>query len=237
MSVFDKEELKAAIRGSVSRIYNAQNAGLDLYRNTLDCFSAVIDSLAQGITLDDWMIQEKERQIQKTKQNAIGDIHEEIMGSIKGVDKLPNGNLIDIKSDSKKIVAEIKNKHNTTKGNHKVAIYDDLELALDRNPDYTAYYVEILPKGQASYNEPFTPSDNKTKTSRLENDRIRRVDGRTFYALLTGHDNAIDELYRILPIVVSEILNEDFSMELDPKIITESHSFYHNFNKAYGNHF
>ena len=120
MKSFHKESIKIAIKDSIKRIYQAQIKSLDLYRNTLDCFSAVIDALIQDITLDQWIIQEKDRQIQKTKQNAIGLLHEAIMCSIKGVTKI--NELIDIESTKLKIIAEIKNKHNTTKGNHKIAI-------------------------------------------------------------------------------------------------------------------
>lgn len=234
MKAFNRQLLKNAIRNSIHRIYEAQVNDLDLYRNTLDCFSAAIDSVVQGINLDDWMTQERERQVQKTKQNAIGSLHEEIMGSIPGVTNLPVGELIDIVSDDKKIVAEIKNKHNTTKGNHKVAIYDDLQQAIAQRPGYTGYYVEVLPKGKKSYNKPFTPSDNKTNQNRTVNEAIRQIDGRSFYSLLTGCDDAIDELYKELPAIVAEIINEKFDAGLDEKIVTNSASFSLNFNKAYG---
>ncbi len=235
MKAFDRNLLKNAIRdGSVNRLYEAQTSELNLYRNTLDCFSAAIDSVIQGISVDEWMKQERERQIQKTKQNAIGSLHEEIMGSIPSVENFLVGNLFDIICHDKKIVAEVKNKFNTTKGNHKVAIYDDLEEAIRRHPGYTGYYVEILPPGPQVYNRPFTPSDNRTKTRRETNQSIRRIDGRSFYALLTGHDDAIEELYKELPSIVAEILNEEFSLNLDAKSVTSSEAFEFNFRKAYG---
>ncbi len=120
MKAFDRNLLKNAVRSSVKRVYVAQTEELDLYRNTLDCFSASIDAVVQGISLDDWMVQEKERQVQKTKQNAIGSLHEEIMGCLPSVVNLAVGNVIDIVSDEKKLIAEIKNKHNTTKGNPRL---------------------------------------------------------------------------------------------------------------------
>ncbi|MEZ9626970.1 Eco47II family restriction endonuclease [Aliivibrio fischeri] len=234
MKAFDRDHLKEAIRSSIKRVYEAQVSELDLYRNTLDCFSASIDSVVQGISLDEWLKQEKERQIQKTKQNAIGTLHEEIIGSIKGVENLPVGQLIDIISHDKKIIAEIKNKHNTTKGNHKVAIYDDLAKTLVDYPDYVGFYVEILPKGQKSYNITFSPSDNKTKKKRDVRNDIRQIDGRSFYALLTGDSNAIDELYKELPALTAEIINEEFETELSSAIVSSSNAFTFNFNKAYG---
>jgi hypothetical protein len=189
----------------------------------------------QGISLDEWMKQEKERQIQKTKQNAIGSLHEEIMGSLAWVTNLPVGQLIDLVSEEKKVVAEIKNKHNTTKGNHKVAIYDDLAQAVAGRPGYIGYYVEILPKGQKAYNIPFSPSDNKTKQRRASREDIRQIDGRSFYELLTGQADAIDELYQELPKITAEIIKEEFGKVLDSNLVSSSPTFDFNFEKAYGN--
>ncbi|MDE9544542.1 Eco47II family restriction endonuclease [Xenorhabdus bovienii] len=234
MKAFNRQALKDAIRSDIKSVYVAQQEELDLYRNTLDCFSAAIDSLVQGINLDDWLRQEKVRQIQKTKQNAIGLIHEKIMGSVEGLENLPVGNLIDIVSEKFKIVAEIKNKHNTTKGNHKAQIYRDLAKAIENKPGYIGYYVEVLPKGRKVYNEPFTPSDNQEKTRLPTREDIRIIDGKSFYAFITGYDDAIYELYNELPKLISEIIEEDFGQKLDFDIIVSSEEFLYNYSKAYG---
>lgn len=235
MDSFNRENLKQAIENSVLRMYEAQTSDLDLYRNTLDCFSASIDALMQGISMDDWLKQEKERQVQKTKQNAIGSLHEDIMGSIVGVESLPVGNLVDIVCGEKKIIAEVKNKHNTTKGNHKVQIYRDLAQKIDElGGGYTGYYVEVLPKGAKSYDEPFTPSDNQAKKKLPKREDIRVIDGKSFYAKLTGKDNALKELYENLPSIVSEIIEEEHGIKLTVGDVVESKLFTTNFNKAYG---
>lgn len=236
MRAFNKIQLKNAIRNSIKRVYTAQHKELDLYRNTLDCFSASIDSLVQGISLDEWLAQEKARQIQKTKQNAIGDLHQEIMGSIDGVVNLEKGSIVDVACERLKIVAEVKNKHNTTKGNHKIDIYDDLVTVLNK-PEYhgyTGYCVEVLPKSRKSYNQPFTPPDNRTKQPAKAREDIRVIDGRSFYALLTGFDDAIDELYQALPRLATEIIAEEFQDTLNSDLIYNSQLFQTNFNKAYG---
>lgn len=237
MRAFNELQLKNAIRGSIKRVYSAQHKEINLYRNTLDCFSASIDALVQGVNLDEWMAQEKSRQIQKTKQNAIGDLHQDIMGAIDGVTNLPTGNLIDITSERLKLVAEIKNKHNTTKGNHKIDIYDDLAKILDTKPEYqgyTGYCVEILPKNKKIYDQPFTPPDNRTKQQAQAREDIRVIDGRSFYALLTGFEDAIDELYQALPRLAAEIIREEFNTELDTNSIYDSKLFNTIFEEAYG---
>ncbi|EEY38563.1 Eco47II family restriction endonuclease [Vibrio mimicus] len=235
MKAFNRENLKNSIKESVCQLYRAQTKKNDLYRNTIDCFSASIDCVVQGITIDEWKREERQRQIQKTKQNAIGTLHEMIMSSIDGVThyKVGSGALVDIECEQKKLIAEIKNKHNTTKGNHKVAIYDDLEQRLASRPDYTGYYVEILPPKKKVYNTPFTPSDNKTGQRRNANEKIRQIDGKSFYALLTGHNDAIRELYENLPDIVSEIINEEFGQKLDANKITSSTEFKEIFEKTY----
>lgn len=234
MKVFDRNDLKEAIRGSIKRVYEAQTADLDLYRNTIDCFSAAIDSTAQGISLDDWMKQEKKRQVQKTKQNAIGSLHEEAMGSLAGVVNLDVGNLIDIVCEDKKIIAEIKNKYNTTKGNHKTQVYRDLASALKDKPGYTGYYVEVLPVNGKSYNVPYTPSDNQTKQKLPSREDIRKIDGQSFYTLLTGSRNALKEVYSLLPQLTAEIINEEFGTALNSGLVTSSTAFDFNFKKPYG---
>ena len=68
-----------------------------------------------------------------------------------------------------KIVAEIKNKYNTT-SNHMVAVYDAVKstLKIPACTDYTGYVVEIIPKGKKPYDKSYTPSDNKTKKGDLQ---------------------------------------------------------------------
>ena len=235
MQVFDRTQLKQAIRPHIQSIYKAQVREVDLYKNTLDCFSAAVDSVVQGISLDRWIVQERERQIQKTKQNAIGALHEAIMSSISGVERLKigGGGLVDIRCCEKKILAEVKNKHNTTKGNHKKVIYDDLSTALEKHAGYTGYYVEILPKNGKTYNTPFIPPDNNASSKRSKRNDVRRIDGKSFYALLTGNDHALEELYHHLPILVTEILQEDFNITVSANSVTDSAKFQEIFDKVY----
>ena len=200
----------------------------NFYSNVVDPFSAIFDALRQEITLADWMKQEKARQIQKTMQNALGEFHQSILGSMDGWEDLPVGHVIDIRNIDKKIIAEIKNKHNTTKGSDKKSIYDNLNSQLRANyKGFTGYYVEIIPKGKKSYNKPFTPSDNVTKTKRPSNEKIRVIEGKSFYSLASGHEEALRMLYIILPKVIADILGTDYQN------LTKDTLFIELFNKAY----
>lgn len=180
----------------------------DLHKNILDPFSALFDASYNNISITQWLNSEKIRQVQKSLQNEIGTFHQEILGSIEGWKNLERGSVIDLVNDEKKIIAEIKNKFNTTKGNHKIAIYDDLDCLLKENyKGYTAYYVAILAKKELTRS--FTPSDNKTKKQRPYNKKIIEIDGKSFYKIVTGDDDAIYKIYKMIPNILSEILKND----------------------------
>lgn len=233
MSVFDRNRLKEVLRPLVMSTYAAQQEEKDVYKNTLDCFSAAIDASIRGITLEDWIESEKQRQAQKTLQNKIGDFQQQAIGTLDGVTDLGVGAVIDIICEDKKIVAEIKNKWNTTKGNHKVNVYDDLLLKINSNQGYTGYYVEILPQKGKMYNKPFMPSDNNTKTRRPLNEHIRVIDGRSFYKILTGKDDALKELYLLIPDLTSEILIEYCGVSRNANIIKNDDFFLELFDKVF----
>ena len=191
--------------------------------NVIDPFSAVFDALRQGITLDAWLRQEEARQKQKTLQNALGNFHQSILGSIEGGwENIPVGHVIDVCNKKMKIIAEIKNKFNTTKGSDKKSIYDNLNSQLATlYQGFTGYYVEIIPPRRGVYNSPFTPSDNVSKSTRPANEKIRVIDGKSFYALATGIPDALEMLYKVLPRVIADLLKTDHSKVSKDKLFKD----------------
>lgn len=212
---FDRNKIKEILTPLVKETLGNKSDKTNLRRNTIDVFSQTLECTILDISKEEWEIREFTRQAQKTLQNKVGELHQKILGTIDGVTDLGVGEIVDLKGPN--FIAEIKNKHNTTKGNHKVAIYDDLEKCLSKaDGDTVGYYVEILPKNGKKYDKPFTPSDNKTSTRRPENDKIRQIDGKTFYAKVTGNPNALEELYHMLPDVAAEIIKEEFDENRNP---------------------
>ena len=118
--------------------------------------------------------------------------------------------MVDVVNKDKKIIAEIKNKHNTTKGNHKVAIYDDLKFLLQgKYKGYTGFYVEILPLRKKTYNKEFTPSDNKTRSKRKARKDIRVIDGLSWYKLISNNENFISVFYEKLLVNAIKYSNDN----------------------------
>lgn len=197
----------------VARVLDVAKTAVDtaeenLYSNVVDPFSAVFDAMRQGVGLTEWLEQEKSRQLQKTLQNALGDFHQEVIGSMNNWESLGDGHVVDVRNNKLKVIAEIKNKWNTTKGTDQKSIYDNLKTQLKKEEydGFKAYYVEIIPKSKGSYDKLFTPSDNVTHTKRPKNKNIRRIDGKSFYALASGDSDAIDKLYLVLPGVIGDVL-------------------------------
>ncbi|MGB1360929.1 MAG: Eco47II family restriction endonuclease [Alphaproteobacteria bacterium] len=193
----------------------------NLYENNLDPFSAVLSSAKNNMSIENWFKLEETRQTGSTDQNNIGELHQKLISCFDGVEDLGTGGFLDTVSVSKKIIAEIKNKHNTTKGNHKREIYDDIssKLSTSEYKGFTGYYVEVIPKRPNRYNKPFTPSDNRTKTKRPLNEKIRVIDGISFYDLISGQENTLKMLFNDIIKIINKLMaeynmpSENFSSE------------------------
>lgn len=189
-----------------------------LEENALDPFSAILFSMCSGCDLQQWMEMELSRQIGKSFQNNVGEFHQSILGSCNGWEIIDD--VIDIRNTEKKIIAEIKNKHNTTKGSDKKVIYDNLASILNspfyKDKGYTGYYVEVISKNRNKYNKCFTPTDSTTKSIKPVREDIRVIDGVSFYSLATGEENALMQLYKTLPLVIQEIRGSGAEILEDP---------------------
>lgn len=191
-------------------------APMKFRKSTLDPFSAVLFSLCCGKNLSDWLDNELHRQIGKSFQNKIGELHQNILGNCDGCEVVDD--IIDIRNVEKKVIAEIKNKYNTTKGSDRKTLYDNLSIVLQQSEysNFTGYYVEIIPKDKQRYNNCFTPSDNTSRKNRPCREDIRIVDGYTFYGIITGYEDAIKMVYDILPKVINDITGSGIEIKSEP---------------------
>jgi len=205
-----------------------------LGRNVIDPFLMLFEMGSFNLNIENWITNEKMRQAQKSLTNKIGLFHQDVLGSLDDWENLGTQEVIDVVNHEKCIIAEIKNKHNTIKKSDQIGLYDTLEKLVmpktQKYHDYTAYYVEIIPKSAVRYNEPFIPSNRETGKRAAANNLIRKIDGASFYALASGHDHALAQLYDALPKTIEIILQK---MEKDiPKLDTAMLRTY--FVKAYG---
>lgn len=178
-------------------------------KNVIDPFAAMFEMSGFGLDHAAWVRVELMRQAQKTLLNHIGGFHQNILGAVKGWENMKTGSVVDVVSHEHKVIAEVKNKHNTLSGGKRSDQYENLEKLVmqkaSRYHGYTAYFVTIIPKSPERFDRPFTPSEKETGARVQENPLIRETDGSSFYHLVTGEKDALAELFKALPGVISGI--------------------------------
>ncbi len=199
-------------------------------RNVIDPFFAFFSMTAFKLSPVEWSHNEQLRQAGKSFENALGDFHQRLLGSINGWESLRTGGQFDVICQSRKIIAEIKNKHNTVKASDQIKTYEALDDLVNKKSsrfkDFTGYYVTIIPKKPDRFDEPFTPSDRTKGKKAAAQDNVRHVDGATFYEIATGHKNVLKEIFEAIPKVVERLNSESLTDKYAHALTF--------FNKAFG---
>ncbi len=173
----------------------------DFYSNKVDTFKLTIDAKFNAIDEESLIQAEILRQIDKSINNSIGTFHEQILGGIKDFEV---GNLsgFDIKAKDDTLFADIKNKHNTMNSSSAEALFQKLSRYADTYKKAKCYWVQILAKN--SFCELWKGEINGKEYS---HSRVYKISGDQFYALLSNKENALFQLYKILPVAVKDYLN------------------------------
>lgn len=177
----------------------------DSSRNVTDPFAALFTLSFFNMNPQSWEVMEEFRKKDKTLTNALGLFHQQVLGSVNGWQDLGTKAVVDLVNEDRKIIAEVKNKYNTVKGSDKINIYDNLHHCIydkvSRFRGYQAYYVTIIPQKPEGIFRPFVPSNNKSGTKPAEDNAIIEIDGKRFYALVTGSETALEDLFNIIQII------------------------------------
>lgn len=170
------------------------------YKNKVDTVKLTFDSKFNNINEADLIQSEILRQIDKSINNSIGTFHEQILGGIEGYEVgVLNG--FDIKAKDDTLFADIKNKHNTMNSSSAEALFQKLARYADDYKKAKCYWVQILAKG--SFNQHWKGEINGKEYS---HSRVFKISGDKFYALLSGQDNALFQLYKALPNAIDDYM-------------------------------
>lgn len=172
------------------------------YSNKVDTFKLTFDSKFNDISEEDLIQSEILRQIDKSINNSIGIFHEQVLGGIAGFE-IGNLSGFDVKATDNTLFADIKNKHNTMNSSSAEALFQKLARYADDYKKAKCYWVQILAKG--SFEESWKGDINGKEYG---HSRVFKISGDRFYALLSGQDDALIQLYKSLPLVISDHLNE-----------------------------
>ncbi len=186
-----KSYLKAKANVSKKKFYSNK---IDIVKLTFDASFNELDEMTLIKT-------EINRQIDKSINNSIGTFHEQILGGIRGFE-IGNFSGFDIKASDNTLFADIKNKHNTMNSSSAESLFQKLATYADTHKQAQCYWVQVLAKH--SFNEKWFGEINGKEYS---HSRVNKISGDQFYKLLSGKDDALFELYKVLPIAISDYLN------------------------------
>jgi hypothetical protein len=170
----------------------------NFYSNKVDTIKLTFDSKFNDIDEEKLIQSEILRQIDKSINNSIGTFHEQILGGIKGFEA---GNLsgYDIKATDNTLFADIKNKHNTMNSSAAEALFQKLKRYADDHKQAKCYWVQILAKG--SFCELWSGDINGKEYS---HSRVYKISGDQFYDMLSGQQDAMFQLYKVLPNAIKD---------------------------------
>ena len=185
----------------------------NFYTNKVDTIKLTFDAKFNDIDEESLIQSEILRQIDKSINNSIGTFHEQIIGGIDGfeIGKLSG---FDIKATDDTLFADIKNKHNTMNSSSAESLFQKLKVYADTYKKANCYWVQILAKG--SFNELWKGEINGKEYS---HSRVFKISGDQFYALLSGKQDALLQLYKALPKAIKDYLN---SIEQNNSIVKNS---------------
>ncbi|OQX29372.1 MAG: hypothetical protein B0D92_04060 [Spirochaeta sp. LUC14_002_19_P3] len=184
LSWIQDEVLEDIVDEILNRALSAQQNSIQrLEKNVIDPFSSLFLAKASDITNQKNLKRvQGYHTISSAISNAIGYLHQKVIGSIDGFIDYDSG--YDIESTNRKIIAEIKNKHNTMNSSNRDKVISDLDIAIKQKQNgWVAYLVIIIPK---------TPKRYKTQLSKRQ---VYEVDGTTFYEIATESKTAMRDLF------------------------------------------
>jgi len=230
------EDLIEIVKGVLDvGIEKKLSAEKDFTKNVIDPFGSIFETAAFEVNHATWKSSELIRQSQKTLQNHIGDFHQKVLGCVGGWEDLGTGSVVDLNHKDRKIIAEVKNKYNTVTGGKLADQYYSLERLImpkaSTYKGYTSYFVNIIPKKPERYNKTFEPSDKDKGAKCPRNESIRVIDGASFYTLVTGEENALEDLHKVLPTVIEDIFRHTYGVAGFK--ISDKKSFSQYFSLAY----
>ena len=191
----------------------------DLKDNGLDPFKIIFDIVNRGVSFDDWLKNEENRQLDKTLNNRIGEFHQKLLGGVKGWKDLGTGDdtKLDLIKEDKTIAIELKNKFNTTNSDSLDKVRDKIEKFIEENPISVGYWAYIIEKDNSSGEKVWR------KKSRILDPRIKVAWGSRVYEIVTGDSNALKKTWEALPKAIKDSFSKEISEE-DMIKLTETFS-------------
>jgi len=206
-----KKEVKFILDKMSIEISDIENK---YHKNVIDPFSALFEQVIFDNNISKWKNSEFKRQLQKTFGNLLGLFHQNLLCSLENCEE-PTGGGVDLICEKKKIVAEIKNKHNSTNYDSLAGSFDKLKHLLSKKKyaDFTGYLVRIIPKKPKNFSKELLVTTNKKKPQyRKPHKSIFEINGEFFYEKITGNKDVLKSIFYRLPEIFKTLDNKHTSL-------------------------
>ena len=199
--------------------YNSQiRDDKKLQKNGIDAIKMTFDMKLRGLDFQKWKSVESDRQNDKTVSNAIGDFHQNLLGKVKGWKNLGKGHEsgLDLKKNDNSIFMELKNKDNDINGNVEATLRRKMMTQHQKTPNATIYFAYICAKNKKSEEKDWTPRTDEKK--KMHHKNIRRISGSKVYELITGKEDALEQVWKALPLAIKDLYGIDNTLsDIDQK--------------------
>lgn len=177
-------DFEVAAERLVTRIANAEDDNRErVDKNVRDPFTLLALAAALDADRADLDRMDSARSLIQAASAAVGAFHQEVLGGMPGWEN--HDGLVDLVNQDRRLAAEVKNKHNTMNADTRRQVIANLE-SFHRSRKWGAtgrtYLVAILPKAPGA--EPKQLAE-----------RVWEVDGRRFYGLASGEEDAMDQVF------------------------------------------
>lgn len=193
----------------VYKVYSKKAEDLNhknFVKNQLDPFKLMFDMKVQNLDLEGWIKVESSRQMDKALSNAMGTFHELLIAKSKNSFKLKldknRKTRVDLYNEDKSVFVEVKNKHNTIKGEDKKNVFKKLKKIADTH-NATCYLLII--NNKESIDKVWKVNTRKKgEMITLEDQKVRIISADQFYKLIFKDKNAFKKLIDILPTAIND---------------------------------
>ncbi len=199
LSWISDNDLHSAVQTLAKRANNARmSATKRMHKNIVDPFSSLIIASTLEVDSTQALVNiQKSGSTLSGISSALGNFHQEILASIAGWENHDAG--YDLENSARKMLAEVKNKHNTMNASNRSAVISDLDTAVrQKGSGWVGYLVVIIPRQAVRYE----------KKLNIAKRPVYEIDGVSFYAKATGSECALHDLFKTVITTLESISNK-----------------------------
>lgn len=215
LSFISDADFDAATRTLIERIRDADSQmSARLEKNVRDPFALLAQACVLGDDLESLNRLDGARALAQAIASATGGFHQSILGSMPGWTQ--QDGLVDLFNEEDRIAAEVKNKHNTMNADTTKQVIDNISQFM-RTKRWgqrgRGYLVTILPKRPGA--APVSVGE-----------RIEQIDGRAFYAIASGVNDALEQVFEQLEGRIRDQLAQDVPCSVDDEAVKFCHDLF-----------